>query len=87
MNIQIQLARKAQRQRLLEALRKNHVSTIQARRELDILHPAGSVKELREKGFEILTLWQWEPTDSGKRHKVGLYALISEPKPVRCANE
>lgn len=67
-------SRAAQRRRLLLALRK----------ELDILHPAGRIKELREQGFDIHTLWQWEPTDSGKQHRVGLYCLISE---VGAANE
>lgn len=60
------------------------VSTLTARKELDILHPAGRIKELREQGFDIHTLWQWEPTDSGKQHRVGLYCLISE---VGAANE
>lgn len=77
-------SRAAQRRRLLLALRSAPVSTLTARKELDILHPAGRIKELREQGFDIHTLWQWEPTDSGKQHRVGLYCLISE---VGAANE
>lgn len=71
-------SRAAQRKRLLLALRAAPVSTITARKELDIMHPAGRIKELREQGFDIQTLWQWQPTDSGKQHRVGLYCLISE---------
>lgn len=77
-------SRAAQRRRLLLALRRSPVSTLTARKELDILHPAGRIKELRAQGFDIQTLWQWEPTDSGKPHRVGLYCLISE---VGAANE
>lgn len=77
-------SRTAQRRRLLLALRNAPVSTITARKELDIMHPAGRIKELREQGFDIQTLWQWQPTDSGKPHRVGLYCLISE---VGAAND
>lgn len=65
----------AQRQRLLKALRRGHVSTIYARRNLDILHPAGRVRELRLIGHNIRTIWTREQTDCGKYHRVGLYVL------------
>ncbi|HPU52926.1 MAG TPA: helix-turn-helix domain-containing protein [Burkholderiaceae bacterium] len=65
----------AQRARLLDALRCKPVSTIDARRELDILHPAGRVLELRRKGVPILTYWVTEPTDCGKSHRVARYTL------------
>lgn len=65
----------AQRQRILRALRAGPVSTIQARRNLDILHPAGRVRELRLIGHNIRTIWTREQTDCGKYHRVGLYVL------------
>jgi len=65
----------AQRQRMLRALRAGPVSTIRARRNLDILHPAGRVRELRLIGHNIRTIWTREQTDCGKHHRVGLYVL------------
>ena len=66
---------KAQRQRLLAALRNRAMSTIEIRRELDILGVAPRVFELRRRGFEILTHWRQEPTECGKLHRVALYVL------------
>lgn len=67
----------AQRSRLLEAMSRHPVSTIEARRDLDILHPAGRVKELRDReGHQILTVWSREPTECGKLHRVARYVLV-----------
>ena len=69
----------AQQQRLLSALRKQPLTTIEIRRNLDIIAPAPRVFELRHKyGYDILTHWKYEPTDCGKLHRVALYALIGE---------
>lgn len=68
----------AQRTRLLQALRRAPVSTIVARRELDILSPASRIIELRQRGFDIETLWQHEATDCGRTHRIGLYVLTGE---------
>lgn len=65
----------AQRQRMLKALRRGHVSTIYARRNLDILCPAARVLELRRAGYRIKTVWVWDRTDCGKSHRVALYVL------------
>jgi hypothetical protein len=65
----------AQRARLMDELRQRPVSTIDARRELDILHPAGRVLELRRAGVPILTYWVTEPTDCGKAHRIARYTL------------
>ena len=65
----------AQRTRLLDALRCRPVSTIDARRELDILCPAARVLELRRSGVQIVTYWVTEPTDCGKTHRIARYAL------------
>lgn len=67
----------AQRQRLLEALRHGMVSTITARRDLDILSPAARIIELR-KHYQIDMVWIKQPTDCGKLHRVALYVLKSE---------
>ncbi len=74
----------AQRMRLLDLLRLGPVSTIKARRELDILMPAARVHELRHRyGHEIDLVWHDEPTDCGKIHRVGLYVL--QPYDAECA--
>jgi hypothetical protein len=46
----------SQRQRILDHLR-NHgpLTTLAARRELDVMHPAARVQELRARGYRIIT--------------------------------
>jgi hypothetical protein len=68
----------AQRQRLLAALRKGNISTLDARRELDILHPAARVQELREAGHHIITYWHDDATELGQVHRVANYVLLRE---------
>ncbi|MFO7606169.1 MAG: helix-turn-helix domain-containing protein [Desulfurivibrionaceae bacterium] len=65
----------AQQQRLLAALHLGPVDTVTARRELDILHPAGRVRELRHQGHIIDTLMVERPTECGRFHLVGEYVL------------
>ena len=67
----------AQERRMLDALRKGPVSTIRARRELDVLHPAGRVMSLRGRGHNIVTVNVMETTDCGKLHKVAKYVLMA----------
>ena len=65
-----------QRQRLAAALhRLTTITTIEARRYLDILHPAGRAMELRAAGLDIVTLRQKQDTEAGVPHWVGLYVL------------
>jgi hypothetical protein len=66
----------AQRQRLLNYLR-NHgsITTIEARRELDVIHPAGRVLDLRKAGEPIDTVWVEDITEQGKPHRVAKYVL------------
>lgn len=66
----------AQRQRLLKRLRNGPATTIELRRELDILAPAARVHELRHRfGYDIQLDWINQATDLGKVHRVGLYLL------------
>ena len=64
-----------QRSRLLEAIHQCSISTIEARKFLDILHPAGRVMELRKSGWLIDTLPGTEYSDIGKSHRVTVYLL------------
>lgn len=66
-----------QRQRLLQALRQRSLSTIEARRELDIMHPAARVQELKKRGENIATHWSKEPTECGELHRMARYVLLS----------
>ncbi|KDE41364.1 hypothetical protein ADINL_0044 [Nitrincola lacisaponensis] len=64
----------AQRSRLLKHfVIIGHVSTIEARDELNIMHPAGRVMELRDAGFIIPMVWEWQDDHNGRPHKIGRY--------------
>ena len=68
----------AQRARILAHLQAGRpLSTIQARRELDVLHPGARVFELRRAGWPIAMTWVSEETSAGQRHRVGRYWLES----------
>ncbi len=51
------------------------MSTLEARRELDVLHPAARVMELRRSGLEIDLIWVDDFSENGKIHRVGRYIL------------
>lgn len=68
----------AQRRRAIAMLHTGPKSTIQLRRDGDILAPAARILELRRRGFDILTQWVQEATDCGKLHRVALYVLMGE---------
>ena len=68
----------AQRLRALDLLRSGPKSTIQLRRDGDILAPAARILELKRRGFDILTQWVQQATDCGKLHRVALYVLLRE---------
>lgn len=67
-----------QRQDLIDELKKRDVSTIDARDELNIMHPAGRIKELREEGHNISIKLIWQDDKAGRPHKIGLYHLERE---------
>jgi hypothetical protein len=64
--------------RLLAALRGSAITTFEASRFLDVYHPAGRVKDLRNDGHQITTLRQQVRTEANVRHIVGLYLLVRE---------
>ena len=69
----------SQRARILEALRHGPLTTQEARRELDVMHPAARVQELREQGHSIVTHWTWDETRRGRKHRMAQYVLVIEP--------
>jgi len=65
----------AQRQRILEHLRCSTLTTLQAREQLDIMHPAMRVLELKRHGFDIETEWTTEYSAGGSKHRIAKYVL------------
>lgn len=69
--------RARQRQCLREAFAVfPNLSTVEIRDNLNILHPAGRIKELREEGCDILTLWETVEDDDGTKHRVAQYLWV-----------
>jgi hypothetical protein len=62
---------------LIEAGAKG-ITTIQARRDLNVMHPAARIQELREQGYKIATFRQPVLDDYGREHSaVGHYVLMA----------
>lgn len=74
------LSASAQRHRLLDALRCDSVSTLEARRNLDILHPAMRVRKMCLDGYDIRTVRIAADTGFGVKHSVACYVLFAEPE-------
>ncbi|HEY8160108.1 MAG TPA: helix-turn-helix domain-containing protein [Methylobacter sp.] len=62
---------------LLAWLQTATITTLQAREELDILHPAARIQELRDRGHNIITHWTTSDTSKAK-HRVACYALLAK---------
>jgi hypothetical protein len=67
---------KAQRMRILAYLHDKPLDTLAARSELDVMHPAARVMELRKRGIGINTIWIDRESDCGKIHRIACYALV-----------
>jgi hypothetical protein len=67
-----------QRKRILDRLQSSPLTTLQARKELDIMHPAARVQELKQRGHNIVTHWTTEFTGKA-RHRVASYVLFADP--------
>ena len=69
----------AQRAKALDLLRSGPKSTLQLRRDGDILAPAARIWELKHRfGFDILSHRVRQATDCGTLHSVALYVLMHE---------
>lgn len=65
-----------QRKRLREALETlGSVTTFEAMRYLDVFDPRPRKLELVREGLDIITIRRNELTESGERHRIGLYVL------------
>jgi hypothetical protein len=65
-----------QRARILRHLETGQLlTTLQARQDLNIMHPAARVQELRESGYPIATNWRTDSDSAGHLHRVAEYVL------------
>ncbi|CAA9892672.1 conserved hypothetical protein [Candidatus Methylobacter favarea] len=63
-----------QRAKILNWLQtKGHLTTLQSRQEMDIMHPGARVQELREQGWNIFTLRE----NTEGHPKVAKYVLLN----------
>jgi hypothetical protein len=67
-----------QARRLLRALRTGPITSQEARHYLDVIHPAGRIKTLRDQGHVIDTRWVLQLSACGRPHRVGEYVLMHE---------
>jgi len=66
----------AQLARLVARLQEGPISTIEARRDLNIMAPAARIRELREEGVLVLTHLRDLYDDQGRYHsRVAVYYL------------
>lgn len=68
----------SQQQRLLARLKRGPVTTVQARRDEDIPHPAGRIGELRQEGWNIITQRVICHSEAGGKHWFAKYVLMSQ---------
>lgn len=70
------LSKAAQRQRLLDWLKhEGCIATSEAREYLNVMHPAARICELRNCGYDIVTVWQRIADSAGVVHRQATYAI------------
>ena len=57
------------------------ITSQQARESLDIYYPPARIKELRQAGYLINTLWDSWTSEYGIKHRIARYVLV-EKQPV-----
>jgi hypothetical protein len=65
-----------QRAVIMAWLLNSPLTTLQAREELDVMHPAARVQELRAQGHNIVTHWTTGGTGKAK-HRIACYVLLA----------
>jgi hypothetical protein len=67
---------KSQKIRILDHLRRgNALTTLEARQDMGILHPAARIQSLRDQGIQIQTVWITQVSDLGITHRVARYIM------------
>ncbi|MFZ2999697.1 MAG: helix-turn-helix domain-containing protein [Undibacterium umbellatum] len=54
------------------------LTTQDIRQDLDIMHPAGRIKELRDRNYDIRLFWERYPTTHGKMHRMARYVYMGK---------
>ena len=73
-----------QRLKLLDwLLEKASITTKQAQTQLDIYYPPDRIKELRQAGYLINTVWDSWTSEHGIKHRIGRYVL-TQKQPLDC---
>ncbi len=68
-----------QRLKLLDwLLEKVSITTKQAQINLDIYYPPARIKELRQAGYLINTVWDSWTSEHGIKHRIGRYVLTQK---------
>lgn len=68
-----------QRIKLLDwLLEKASITTKQAQTHLDIYYPPARIKELRQAGYLINTVWDSWTSEHGIKHRIGRYVLTQK---------
>ena len=68
-----------QTKRLLEAMQTlDGISTIEANRYLDILHPPARKLDLIKAGYLVVLIWVYEESACGEIHRVGKYFCLGK---------
>lgn len=71
----------SQRSRILAHLnlkQSEGLTTLQARHQLDVMHPAQRIVELRKRGYQITTIWTLDYTPEGNVHRVARYVILKQ---------
>ena len=69
----------SQCRRLVAALRIGPRTTVELVRQFDLIDPRARAYQLRNRGYEIDTIWVHVETEPGVVHRVGKYVLRKEP--------
>jgi hypothetical protein len=70
------MSSKSQKLRILDHLRRgNALTTLEARQDMGIQHPAARIQSLREQGIPIDTVWVSQVSDLGITHRVARYVM------------
>ena len=66
----------SQRKIILDWLRTKPLTTLEARSELDVMHPAARIQKLKAQGNNIFT--HWETVATGHyNHRIAKYVLLA----------
>lgn len=76
-----------QRLKLLDwLLEKTSITSKQAQTHLDIYYPPARIKELRQAGYQIITLWDNWTSEYGIKQRIARYVL-TQKQPIELINE